>query len=388
MCGFIIGQSGSELYCLSVGGNSVFLRFTNFNIMQKIAIALLLLASTFIPVSTDAPPVTVSGRAEKLADGKIALIGSASSVSLNFNGQTVSVNLKSESDHHNYVSFELDGSYKGRTRIEPGEARWYRVPVDKKGKHTLKVFKATEASNGAIIYDGAKAESLLIHKSPRKKKVEFIGNSITCGMGNDTMETPCGQGEWYDQHNAYWAYGPILSRTLNFDFVLSSVSGIGMYRNWNNETDPIMPDVYENLYLDKNTSKPFDNSFQPDVVSICLGTNDLSDGDGKTPRLPFNEKKYVSNYINFIKMIYKRYPKTRIVLLNSPMISGQKNVVLVKCLKEVIGGFAADNQHQPIELFEFAPMTPKGCGAHPDLDDHVVMAKQLEAVFAKLLGKQ
>lgn len=348
---------------------------------------LLLISTAFTSVKTESPAVTVSGRTEKTSDGKVILIGSAASVALNFQGQICSVKLRSGADHHNYVSFELDGSYKGRYRIEPGEARWYRVPVDKKGRHTLTVYKATEASNGTVIYEGVKVETQTPHKSPRRKRVEFIGNSITCGMGNDVLETPCGSGEWYDQHNAYWAYGPILSRKLKFDFVLSSVSGIGMYRNWNdeNQTEPIMPDVYANLYLDKDASKPYDFKFQPELVSICLGTNDMSDGDGKKPRLPFDQKKYVANYVAFIKKVYSHYPKTRIVLLNSPMISGEKNTVFVTCIKEIAAAFASDSQHKPIEVFEFKPMKPKGCGAHPDIDDHVVMANELEPVFKRLL---
>jgi hypothetical protein len=68
------------------------------------------------------------------------------------------------------------------------------------------------------------------------------------------------------------------------------VSGFGIYRNWNNKNnkEAIIPDVYENLYLDTDTSKPYDFVFKPDIDSICLGTNELSNGDGLKQRLPFN----------------------------------------------------------------------------------------------------
>ena len=210
-------------------------------------------------------------------------------------------------------------------------------------------------------------------------------------MGNDTAAIPCGTGEWFDQHNAYLAYGPVVSRALNADFVLSSVSGIGMYRNWNDENkdESIMPDVYENLYLNNTSNKKaYDFSFQPDLVSICLGTNDLSEGDGKKERLPFNEEKYISNYIDFIKTVYKHAPNTRIVLLNSPMVSGERNETLVKCLKKVIQAFENDTAHKPIALFEFKPMTPNGCGYHPDIADDQIMADELTPFFKKLLDEK
>lgn len=332
-----------------------------------------------------------AGRVELQDNNKVLLIGSASSVSFDFEGDSCEISLQSVDsyEHHNFVSLELDGEYIGRVRVEKGAVQKFPVAVTNKNKkHHLTIYKATEAANGAVLFAGTTAK-LIKSSAPKRKKIEFIGDSITCGFGND-LEIPCGSGEWYDQHNAYWAYGPVLSRILNTDFVLSSVSGYGMYRNWNDEhkDEPNLPDVYENLYLNKDNSKPYDFAFQPDLVSICLGTNDLSDGDGKKERLPFNEEKYVANYINFIKTVYTHSPKTRIVLLNSPMVSGDRNVTLVRCLKKVIAAFEKDQLHKPIALFEFPTMQPNGCGSHPDIADHKIMADQLTLFFKKLLDEK
>lgn len=334
-----------------------------------------------------------AGRVELQGNDKILLIASASSVSFDFEGSFCTINLQSVDsyDHQNYVSVELDGQYKGRIRIEKGELKSFPIVVSEKKKtHHLAIYKSTEATNGGVLFAGTTAKLKESTTPKTKKKIELIGDSITCGYGNDTAAIPCGSGDWFDQHNAYWAYGPVLSRSLNIDFVLSSVSGYGMYRNWNDEhlDEPIIPEVYENLHLNKDASKPYDFAFQPDVVSICLGTNDLSNGDGKKPRLPFNEEKFVSNYIEFIKTVYKHAPNTRIVLLNSPMVSGDRNVTLVNCLKIVIQAFENDTAHKPIELFQFQPMTPHGCGGHPDVNDHKIMAEQMNSFFKNLLNEK
>tara|TARA_R110000868_G_scaffold51116_1_gene162389 strand:+ start:4541 stop:5635 length:1095 start_codon:yes stop_codon:yes gene_type:complete len=331
-----------------------------------------------------------AGRVELQDNNKVILIGSASSVSFEFNGNTCSISLQSVEEHQNYVSLELDGDYIGRIRIEKGAFQKFPVVVSTKKKtHQLTIYKATEAANGAVLFIGTTAK-LIKSTTPKRKKIEYIGDSITCGFGNDTTVIPCGTGDWYDQHNAYWAYGPIVSRSLDVDYVLSSVSGYGMYRNWNDEhkEEAIIPDVYENLYLNKDNSKAYDFVFQPDLVSICLGTNDLSDGDGKKVRLPFNEEKYVSNYIAFIKTVYKHAPNTRIVLLNSPMVSGDRNVVLIRCLNKVIQAFENDTQHKKIALFQFQSMKPNGCGSHPDIADDKIMASQLTPFFKKILDEK
>jgi lysophospholipase L1-like esterase len=332
-----------------------------------------------------------SGRVELLEDHKAILIGPASSISFYFKGKSCSISLQSLVDHQNYVSLELDGKYIGRIRIEKGEIKSFPIVVSEKKKtHHLSIYKATEAAIGGILFAGTTAK-LIETKTPKtKKKIELIGDSITCGFGNDATTIPCGTGDWFDQHNAYWAYGPVLARVLDIDYVLSSVSGYGMYRNWNDEhlEEPIIPDVYENLYLNKDDSKLYDFKFQPELVSICLGTNDLSEGDGIKPRLPFNQEKFVSNYIDFIKTVYKNAPNTRIVLLNSPMVSGERNVTFVKCLKKIIQAFENDTVHKKIELFEFQPMIPKGCNTHPDIADDKVMAEQLIPFFKKLLDEK
>ncbi len=329
---------------------------------------------------------TTQGRVEKLKNNDIILISSASSVTFGFNGNECTVNVKAQ-DHHNYVVVEIDGNYFGRKKIEPSGTS-IPVKVSEKGKHIITIYKATEAANGNVIFKGAKGDLFKVKLQP-KKKIEFIGDSITCGMGNDIKEIPCGSGEWYDQHNGYYSYGSITARLLDANYILSSVSGIGMYRNWNDEHDKeaIMPDVYENLYLNKDNSKPYTFGFNPDITCIALGTNDFSDGDGTKPRLPFNEEKYTSNYINFIKTVYKHSPDTQIVLLDSPMVNGDKSITFVKCLNTVKNAVNKDKTHKPVRVFTFQEVTPHGCGYHPEIEDDKLMATQL-APFLKQFLKE
>ena len=334
-----------------------------------------------------------AGRIEKLQNDHVVLIGTASSVAFNFTGNECSIALQSVDsyEHHNYVSLVLDGKYIGKIRIEKGAMQSFPIKITSNKKvHQLEIYKNTEAHSGGILFAGTTAKLTSI-SSKKKKKIEFIGDSITCGAASDPSDVPCDQGEYMDHHNSYYAYGPTLSRAIGVDYLVSSVSGIGMYRNWNDENkdEAIMPDVYQNLYLTKDNSKPkYDFAFQPNIISIALGTNDFSGGDGKKERLPFNAEKYVSNYINFIKMLYEHNPNAQLVITNSPMVGGENAVVFENCLNKVKNAFAEDKSHKKIQIFKFKPMTPHGCLGHPDVADQKVMADQYAPFLKKLLNEK
>ncbi len=321
-----------------------------------------------------------SGRIDSLPDSSVVLIGSASSVTFHFESDScpVAMKLGKTGVKYNFVSLEVDGNYIERIRTEGETERFYQIPLTAGSKeHTVSIYKSTEASVGDILFCGAVVDKLIEPSPKPEKKIEFIGNSITCGVGIDWKEIPCDSGEWHDQHNSYWAYGPRVARALNLQYMLSSVSGIGMYRYWNVD-EPSMPKIYENRYLNTDDSKKWDfTGFTPDVVSICLGTNDLSDGDHIHERPDFDAEMFKSNYISFIEMIYSHYPDVQVVLLSSPVLEGGENEILMICLTEIQQHFNDANVAKPISIFEFHDIHPHGGTGHPDKEDHARMADQL-----------
>ena len=318
---------------------------------------------------------------------QLELISSAAHLGFSFEGTECQIfaALPSGQDH-NYLQYELDGVYQQRLKVTGASAAPLLIKVARPGRHTVWLYKATEAHTGPIAIEKITGQALKTLPNPKLPLIEFIGNSITCGAAADPSAIPCGSGAYHDQHNAYQAYGPRVARALHTNFVLSSVSGIGMYRNWNS-AGPTMPQVYENLDFQAQNSQRWNfATYSPQVVSIALGTNDLSAGDGNSLRLPFDSARYVNTYLQFIKLLKSKYPHARLALLSSPMASGPNRALLQRCLTAVQQQTNAANPTAlPVATYFFKPMQARGCNGHPNVEDHAILAKELEPFFRQLL---
>jgi lysophospholipase L1-like esterase len=317
----------------------------------------------------------------------LQLISSAVHFGFSFEGTTCNVFASLPyKEGHNYIQYELDGEYKRKLRIEGHSTAPIVITAPTAGKHTIWIYKTTEAHTGAIIIQKITGHNIKSIKRPSAPLIEFIGNSITCGAAADPSEVACGKGVYHDQHNAYYAYGPRVARALKTNFMVSSVSGIGVYRNWNS-LSPTMPQVYEKIDFQDKTNDLWNfKLLPPNVVSIALGTNDFSKGDGKKERLPFDSAVFVNSYVSFVEKVKSKYPKAQIALLSSPMFNGSSRTTLQNCLtavKEKIDGLHPESKK--IALHFFAPMQVHGCSGHPSVEDHAVLAEELIPFFDKLL---
>jgi len=315
----------------------------------------------------------------------LELISSACQLGFSFEGTSFSMQVSLPSwMHHNYLQYELDGVYQKRIRIDSAVTAPLVITAPSRGKHTIWIYKATEPYAGVFIH-AVTAQNLKALQRPTAPLIEFIGNSITCGAAADASEVPCGAGVYHDQHNAYMAYGPRVARALQVNYIMSSVSGIGIYRNWNSD-GPTMPQVYEKTGFQPQGQDWNFSTFTPQIVSIALGTNDFGDGDGVTPRKPFDSAAFVQQYIQFVQLVKTKYPAAQIALLSSAMLHNRKRSLLQNCLSAVKEKIDSLNPSaKPVALHFFEPMQAKGCTGHPSVEDHAILASELIPFFKKLL---
>jgi lysophospholipase L1-like esterase len=241
----------------------------------------------------------------------------------------------------------------------------------KNGRHTITIYKNTEANIGYLEFIGFKCKKLLPLPVKPKRKLEFIGNSITCGTGVDQSVVPCGKGKWHDQHNAYMSYGPRIARALNAQYHISAYSGIGLIHSCCNIATT-MPEIFDKVNMRDNTI-PWDfKSYQPDVVTICLGQNDgIQDS-----------VKYTSAYVKFIETIRNHYPKAEIICLTSPMADARLTATMKNYLTGIVM-YLNKKGDKGVDKFFFSRSWNNGCDGHPDLNDHEAIAGVLESFLKK-----
>ena len=261
--------------------------------------------------------------------------------------------------NHNYLEVVVDGK---PVRIHT-KSKKDTINVAEnlsKGVHTLTICKNTEANIGYLEFVGVRCHQLVKPLPKPKRKIEFIGNSITCGAGSDVSGVPCGKGEWHDQHNAYLSYGAVTARTLNAQYHLSAVSGIGLMHSCCN-MNIIMPPVFDKISMRNDTIAWDFNQYQPDVVTICLGQN-----DGIQDSTTFS-----NNYIAFIKQLRGYYPKATLICLTSPMADAALAAFMKKTLTAIVGNMNKNGDKKVTSYF-FSKQFHNGCDHHPDLAEHQI----------------
>ena len=292
-----------------------------------------------------------------------------------FKGTSCSIIINDEvlyGNSHNYLEIIIDN--------------WKPLRIQTKGKtdtilvadnlpnreHILVVCKNTESGIGYIEFAGIFCDQLLPLPPKPVRKIEFIGNSITVGSGMDVAAIPCGTGKWYDQHNAWLAYGPLTARTLGAQWHINAVSGIGLIHSCCNMTIT-MPQVYDKLNM-REDSIPYNIEYHPDVLTVCLGENDGVQ----------DSTIFCGAYVQFLEKLRSIHPRATIICLTSPMADANLNKVLQNYLTAIVTHLN-NKGDKKISSFFFSKRYIRGCGEHPDLQDHQQIAKELTAYIRKVM---
>ncbi len=314
--------------------------------------------------------IQYTGRIDFSTPEKPKMWASGAYMKVKFSGTFLIIKLNDEflwGKINNYLTIKVDNQPAYRVQLKGKENQVMLAKDLPRGEHTILIAKATEFENGYIEILGVTCGKLIKPDAKPFRKIEFIGDSITCGAASDESSTKCGEGEWHDQHNAYLAYGPTTARSLKAQWHLSSVSGIGLMKSCCDKKT-VMPQVFDKVNMARDTIEWDFNLYQPDLVTICLGQNDgIQDST-----------QFTTAYVAFAKTLRAYYPKSKLVLLTSPMASADLNIFLQKQIKAVAKNLKL-NGDRNIGYYFFKKQYQKGCGSHPSIEEHKEIGAELTA---------
>src|SRR6185437_9190940 len=149
------------------------------------SILLLLISSNCFPqrfIPFNNKHISYEGRIPFTADAA-ELMWPGTSVSINFKGTGISGIFKDQ-DTSNYYNIIIDKDSIHTIKFDTLKKRVFLANGLPYGKHSLQLFKRTESDKGKTWFYGFETDTktkLLKPEKLPKKKIEFFGNSITCG---------------------------------------------------------------------------------------------------------------------------------------------------------------------------------------------------------------
>jgi lysophospholipase L1-like esterase len=301
---------------------------------------------------------------------------SGTSVRLRFHGVAASVALKDSGN--NYFQVIVDGGPTDVLRLGRGESTHALARGLPEADHTIEIFRRTEAVCGPTQVLGFRLSSgaTLLDPVKRTRRIEIIGDSISCGYGNEATS----QNEHYEPatENAWKAYGAITARHFDADYTCIAWSGRKMW------PDNTVPGIYDLVLPTDATSRcDVDKLPRPDVIVINLSTNDFAFS------IP-DQAGWTGAYRDFVKRLRERCPDAFVYVASGPMMSANAPALqmLKSYLRRIVTDFH-DAGDRKIAQIDFLPQNIRnGLGAdwHPSAKTHQIMAQTLQDAIAGDLG--
>lgn len=296
---------------------------------------------------------------------------SATGVEVKAGGPNLEVKLASTGD--DYVQVEVDGKPTVTFPVK-GDGT-FNIPLPAKGLHTVRLIKKTEAFVGVISWKSFSAATFARPES-RKRRLEIIGDSISCGYGN----LGASQNEHFATatEDAYQTYGSIAGRAVGAETWIHAWSGRKM------SPDNTIPEIYD-FTIPTEADRKWDFKGDiPQAILINLATNDFGPGNPE-------EKSWTGAYEKFIAKLRARAPKAVIYCATGSMMSdsyppGNK---ALSTLKGYLDRMVARIGDSRVKRIDFDPQRLEdGIGSdwHPNVKTHTIMAAKVTDALRKDLG--
>ncbi|WP_183560758.1 SGNH/GDSL hydrolase family protein [Mucilaginibacter sp. SP1R1] len=310
-----------------------------------------------------------------MTDEAAELYWTGSSIKINFNGTGASAMIQDERGD-NYFTVIVDDKVINTLHLDNTKRTYILAEGLPAGAHSLELFKRTEWEMGKTTFYQfvlAKDAAVLPAPADKKRKIEFFGNSITCGYAvEDTSGKDRGTAPY---ENGYISYAAITARHFNADYVCTAKSGIGVLVSW---FPLIMPEMYNRLDPTDPTSLWDFSKYTPDLVVINLFQNDswiVQQPNNPQFKERFGSKapepdQIIKAYRELVKNIRKKYAKAQIICMLGSMDATKEGSPWPGYIEKAVAELKDKNIYT-----HFIPY--KNTGGHPSVKEQQAMADDL-----------
>lgn len=245
------------------------------------------------------------------------------------------------------------------------------------GQHRLLIAKRTGPNIGIVRFKGlrvAAGKRLLAPPAAQERRIEFLGDSLTNGYGNEGPGKACSVLPPYENSCKSWAR--MTADALGAEAHLLAYSGFGVIRNYGDKErvskDPF-PTYYPKTVLAEKAVWERD-AYRPQVAVILLGTNDHS-----TEPIP-TEEAFIGAYRELIAAA--RAGRGKLPLL---CLYRQDLPVLAERVQAIVA--AEQKEGLPTEILGLPAAKDEelGCDWHPLVVVHSRWAELATAKLAEMM---
>ncbi|WP_281559503.1 electron transporter RnfD [Thalassomonas sp. RHCl1] len=350
---------------------------------------LFLLVITVMSLQVSAKPHTIfadnellqyTGRIDFSAPKAPKISWPGTYIKARFTGDKLSVLLDDEFGH-NYFNVFIDEDWDNPVviRCSKGLATYVISEKLTQGPHSLMISKRTEGEEGNTVFKGLvlAGNGKLLPPAPRpSRRIEFIGDSVTSGMGNEAPQDQ--DDDKLAEKNNFLAYGAMTARNLDAEYVSTSQSGIGIMVSW---FDFTMPKFFLQLNATGLNNSRWDfNQWAPDVAVINLFQNDHALADIRLTPVPDDEAR-IQAYYRFLKTVRGKYPETLIIATLGSMDAVKPGSKWPGYIQQAITRIKAETGDKQLMTMMF-PYT--GYDKHPRVQHH----RENAALLTKFIRQQ
>lgn len=262
------------------------------------------------------------------------------------------------------------------------------------GEHCVRIIRLSENNKGkaGLVELETDGELLAPPEEPAGPRIEIVGDSISCGYGNESAEP----GFSTERENVLKTYGYLAAKEIGGQYSCVAVSGCSVAApTW----IPGIDDFHAMETLYQYTDKPLESALgqteltkwdftkhRSDAVVINLGTNDANEVKmlGFTPK---STEDFYSHYAGLIEQIRRLNGEdTWIVCTLGPM-----DYYLWDDIRDIADDYRRRSGDKKIccrKLGATVAMTEgSGSDTHPSAATHARMGHELAAILRGCFGK-